>query len=148
MFALGPELQTDLTYLLRIIISMILGGFIGLEREMAEKPAGLRTHVLVAGSATLLVILADLIISQFQAQEASNLIQSDPIRIFEAIMVGISFLGAGTIWQSEKGKKIEGLTTAASLFFTGALGIAVALEKYLLAIASGLILLGVSSLLK
>ena len=135
------ELSADIAIFLRILVAMALGGLIGFERELIEKPAGLRTHVLVAGAAALLVTLGDVIVSQFSTVEAPGVIRSDPLRIFEAIIVGVSFLGTGTIWRSETKKRVEGLTTAASLLFTAALGIAVALDKIVLAVALTLLVL-------
>lgn len=79
------------------MISIGLGGLIGLEREIACKPAGLRTHMLVAGASTLFVILGDIIIHSFAQTTLFGVVQADPIRIMEAIITGISFLGAGTI---------------------------------------------------
>jgi putative Mg2+ transporter-C (MgtC) family protein len=113
---------------------MILGAAIGLEREAKEKPAGLRTHMLVAGAATLLVALSDVAIKRFSVDLGTGLVRSDPIRIIEAVITGISFLGAGTILRQKGSGHIEGLTTAASLLFVAALGICVALSQALLAI--------------
>jgi putative Mg2+ transporter-C (MgtC) family protein len=118
---------------LRVALGMVLGGAVGLERELARKPAGLRTYMLVGGAATLFVVLGDVTITHFQGLEADRLIQSDPLRIFEAIVVGISFLGAGTIFR-QGGERVEGLTTAASLLFVAAIGIAVGLGLWLLAV--------------
>jgi putative Mg2+ transporter-C (MgtC) family protein len=70
-----------------------------------------------------------------------SLIQADPIRIIEAVVTGISFLGAGTILHHRGENKIEGLTTAASLLFVGALGISVALSQFILAVTATIITL-------
>lgn len=114
-----------------IIFAAILGGITGLERELADKPAGLRTHMVVASTAALLISLANLIAPNLDLQ--GDLVQIDPIRMIEAIVTGVTFLGAGTIIRDRSG--IEGLTTAASLLFVAALGITVALSQYVLAIA-------------
>lgn len=133
--------------ILNVIYSMFLGGLIGFERELAEKPAGLRTHMLVAGSATLLIILGDIMIHNYSGGPATDIIQSDPIRIMEAIITGISFLGAGTIIFKNKDDTVEGLTTAASILFASAIGIAVAIQQYLmggiLTVIALLVLLGI-----
>lgn len=112
---------------------MFLGGLMGLERELAKKPAGLRTHILVAGASSLLVVLGDIMISNYSSGPVVEAIQSDPIRIMEAIITGISFLGAGTIIFRNQDETVEGLTTAASILFAAAIGITVALQEYILA---------------
>jgi putative Mg2+ transporter-C (MgtC) family protein len=116
-----------------VALAMLLGGMIGFERESANKPAGFRTHMLVAGAAALLVGLGDSLLSRFNVGTAVNL-SSDPIRIVEAIITGISFLGAGTIFRRDKGQEVEGLTTAASLLLSSAIGISIALRQFFLAI--------------
>jgi putative Mg2+ transporter-C (MgtC) family protein len=122
--------------LLKILLASFLGGLVGIERELANKPAGLRTHI--AASAALLIALGGLLIGRYSGLENMN---TDPVRIIEAIIVGISFLGAGTILQREKEERVEGLTTGASILFTAGIGIAVALDQGILALgATGLIL--------
>jgi putative Mg2+ transporter-C (MgtC) family protein len=121
--------NNDLAVLVRVGLAIVLGGVVGFEREAARKPAGLRTHMLVAGAAALLVALGNLLVGRF-AQEAN--LNSDPIRILEAIVVGVSFLGAGTIFRREGTDVVEGLTTGASLLFTAAIAVGVALEQYVL----------------
>jgi putative Mg2+ transporter-C (MgtC) family protein len=114
-----------------VALAMLLGGLIGIEREAAHKPAGFRTHMLVSGAAALLVGLGHALVSAFSEHAALRL-QSDPIRIVEAIVTGVSFLGAGTIFRA-KGEHVEGLTTAASLLLVAALGVCVAVEWFVLA---------------
>ena len=118
-----------------VIVAMLLGGIIGIEREMADKPAGLRTHMFVAGAAALFLTLANLMIEGFAATAPEASLRSDPVRILEAVVAGVSFLGAGTIMRRNRGEDIEGLTTAASLLLTAAVGIAAALSRYSLAIS-------------
>jgi putative Mg2+ transporter-C (MgtC) family protein len=113
-----------------VLVSVILGGIIGFERELADKPAGLRTHMLVAASSTLLISLTSMIIPKLQIE--ADIIRTDPIRMIVAIVTGITFLGAGTIIRDRTG--IEGLTTAASLLFVAVLGVTVALSQFVLAI--------------
>jgi putative Mg2+ transporter-C (MgtC) family protein len=117
-----------------VALAMLLGAMIGLEREFADKPAGLRTHMLVAGAAALLVTLSELMVKEFGADLGSQLVRADPIRIIEAVITGVSFLGAGTIIRSRSGGHVEGLTTAASILLAAALGICVALSQLGLAI--------------
>ena len=127
----------DLQILLHILLAMFLGGLIGLEREMARKPAGLRTHMLVAGASALLVGLSNAIIREMDV--SSTLLRSDPIRIVEAVVTGVTFLGAGTIIRYKE--EVEGLTTAASLLFLASIGIAAALSRFSLAIGATLLTL-------
>jgi putative Mg2+ transporter-C (MgtC) family protein len=125
-----PALQT----LGRIGIAMLLGGAVGLDRELAQKPAGLRTHMLVAGAATLLVSLSASIVHAEAFDLDPGLINADPIRIIEAVITGVSFLGAGTILRYGSSQKVEGLTTAASILMAAGLGIAVAVDRIVLAV--------------
>lgn len=113
-----------------VALAAFLGGLVGLEREIADKPAGLRTHMLVAASAALLVSLANVIVPNLEINQ--ELVRLDPIRIIEAVVTGISFLGAETIIRQKSG--IEGLTTAASLLFVATLGVTVALSQFALAV--------------
>ena len=116
-----------------VAISMLLGALVGIEREFADKPAGIRTNMLVAGSATLLVSLGEVMIGRFGI--ASDIIRADPIRIIEAVITGISFIGAGMIIR-RGGDSVEGLTTAASILFVASIGICVAISQILLAIGA------------
>jgi putative Mg2+ transporter-C (MgtC) family protein len=124
--------QEELDVLLKVVVSVSLGGIIGIEREIAKKPAGIRTHMFVAGAATLVMSLSYLLINEFN--ETFGNVQSDPVRVIEAIIVGISFIGAGTVLKSEKDHNVYYLTTAASILFASGIGITVALERYALAI--------------
>lgn len=123
---------TQLQNLGLVVVAMILGAVIGWEREWANKPAGLRTHMLVSGAAALLVTLGEVIVSQYDPA-SQNLVRTDPIRILEAIITGVSFLGAGTIIYHRSEKSIEGLTTAASILLSAGVGASVALGQFLLA---------------
>jgi putative Mg2+ transporter-C (MgtC) family protein len=118
---------------IKVVFAMFLGGLMGFERELAQKPAGLRTHMLVAGASSLLVVLGDIMITNYSSGTVVKAIQADPIRIMEAIITGISFLGAGTIIFKSGKESVEGLTTAASILFAAAIGITVALQRYILA---------------
>lgn len=128
--------QTQLEILASVLAALILGGLIGLEREDAQKPAGLRTHMLVAAAAALIVDLGDVMIAHFNQQTLGNLVQADPLRLIEAVATGVSFLGAGTILRHRRGGGVEGLTTAASVLFTASLGVSVALSQYLVAVGA------------
>lgn len=121
----------QITILVQVVVSMILGAAVGLDRELADKPAGLRTNMLVAGSAALLVSLGQIVIPAYNLNDQA--LGSDPLRIIGAIITGVSFLGAGTIIRGGN-DRVRGLTTAASLLFVASVGICVALSKILLAI--------------
>jgi putative Mg2+ transporter-C (MgtC) family protein len=129
---------TELQMLWKVIIAAFLGGLVGLEREFAERPAGLRTHMLVGAAAAIFVMLATHMISSFEQRDLLNV---DPVRVIEAIVVGISFLGAGTIFKyTRQGEQVvEGLTTSASILLVAAIGIAVALNAFVLAIGATLL---------
>jgi putative Mg2+ transporter-C (MgtC) family protein len=127
--------------LVRLLAAMLLGALIGMDREAAEKPAGLRTHMLVAGSAALLVMLGELLAGQLAGELGSQVVNADPIRIIAAIITGVSFLGAGTIIRQRSEGGVQGLTTAASLLFASVLGIAVALGQWVLAVGATLVAL-------
>lgn len=114
-----------------LILALLAGALLGAEREAAEKPAGLRTHMLVAAGAALFVAIGDALARGIDP--GSSTLRSDPIRILEALVTGVSFLGAGTILRRERRGAVEGLTTAASLLVTAAIGAAIALDQFLLA---------------
>ena len=126
--------QIQLQILVYVGLAMLLGAIIGLEREVEDKPAGLRTHMLVAGAAALLVALGHVVVRRFNARLSSEVLLSDPVRIIEAVITGVSFLGAGTIIRRSASRQVEGLTTAASLLFAAAVGICVALSQLVLAV--------------
>jgi len=140
-------MQSELYILLRLVAAALLSGLIGYERERTGKDAGLRTHMLVAIGAAMFVSFNDLFaIESLPLAPAGSpgnyRVQIKPLTIVEAIVTGISFLGAGTIFVSGRGNRVRGLTTAASIWVTAAVGIAVGLERYILAVgATALILI-------
>jgi putative Mg2+ transporter-C (MgtC) family protein len=125
----------------KVTLAMLLGGLIGLDREMAHKPAGLRTFMLVAGAAALLVSLGDALVEGYVRSRVDvagtgpdgGVVRADPIRIIEAVIAGVSFLGAGMILRHEASDQVRGLTTGASMLFSAAVGLAVSLEQFVLA---------------
>lgn len=135
MELLDPNWQQQLQILVTVVIAAILGGAVGMERELADRPAGLRTHAILAAAACLLVGLADPLLDDFVVEAVPSVLRADPMRIVEAVVTGTAFLGAGTIFRDRQRRAVEGLTTAASLLLVAAVGIAVALEQLLLAIA-------------
>jgi putative Mg2+ transporter-C (MgtC) family protein len=135
-------MDDDIQILLRVAVAMALGAVVGLEREISDKPAGLRTHMLVSGAAALFVALADALVQDFQASASE--IRADPIRVIEAVVAGVSFLGAGTIIRrTSEGSHVEGLTTAASLLAVSGVGVCVAVQRIWLAIGVVALLLAV-----
>jgi putative Mg2+ transporter-C (MgtC) family protein len=147
MSDLFADHELELLALGRVCLAVVVGAIIGIERELAEKPAGLRTHMLVAGSAALFVGLGDSLILHWseRAQSAEgptvSTLRVDPTRLLEALVTGLAFLGAGTILRQEAGTRVSGLTTAASIFFTGIVGGAIAVQQYVLAVGSAIVLL-------
>ncbi|MEK7593145.1 MAG: MgtC/SapB family protein [Patescibacteria group bacterium] len=111
----------------QLFLAMFLAGLLGLERALAGKVAGLRTFALVSMGSALLVI-----VSEEVSQRYFGLVDFDPLRVASQIVVGIGFLGAGLIIFREK--KISGLTTAAGLWVSAGIGIAVGYKLYAIAI--------------
>lgn len=127
MFPFDAGLQADLA--IRMLLAAILGAAIGLEREIHEHPAGMRTHLLVSLGSAIFTVLS---IYGFQGISAAGVAASvDPTRIAAQIVSGIGFLGAGAILKY--GTSIRGLTTAASLWTAAAIGMAAGAGEWLIA---------------
>jgi len=126
-------MQSELSILLHVFLASGLSGLIGLEREKTDKPAGVRTNMLVGGAVALLVTLGETIVVRFYELGLTEVVSADPTRIIHAIIVGISFIGAGMVLQIQEEYRIKYLTTAATILFSSGIGIAVALNQYLLA---------------
>lgn len=135
---MDPAVSHDLSLLLRLLVAAGLTGLIGWEREAQGKAAGFRTHMLVGVSAALFMILGEVMLQRYPAADGSS--RLDVSRVLEAVVAGVSFLGAGTIFVS-RGQGVRGLTTAASLLAAAGVGVAVGLERYLLAVGTTLLLL-------
>ena len=110
--------------ILRIAIAGALGGLVGLEREFSDQPAGFRTHILVSFGAALFTMAGAYGVTEF-FEDGGASIRYDPTRIAAQVVTGIGFLGAGAILR--QGVTVRGLTTAASLWVTAAIGLAVGL---------------------
>jgi len=121
MISIGLDPIT-MEFIFRLLISMILGGIVGLERELIRKPAGLRTHAIVCMGACLFTIASFYM--------APNSPQADYSRIAAGIVTGIGFIGAGSIIAT-KGH-ISGVTTAASLWMVAAIGLMIGMGNYIL----------------
>jgi len=122
----------QLRLLADVLAAMILGGLIGFEREAANKPAGLRTHMMVAAAAALMIGIGHALMNEFGVY--GTLIRADAFRMISAVVMGVSFLGTGTIMHREHGGSVKGLTTAASLLITATVGLTVGLRLYLIAL--------------
>lgn len=109
---------------LRLICALLIGMVIGTERESAHRPAGMRTHMLVALGSCTVMITSQLLFSQYSALGAN----SDPARLSAQVISGVGFLGAGTIIR--EGANVKGLTTAASIWAVACLGVAVGAGYY------------------
>lgn len=127
----------------KVLIAALLAGVVGFERELMDRPAGIRTHALLGAAAALLVGIAELLTEHFTLETSSQILRVDPIRVVEAIVTGTAFLGAGTIFRHRHDNEVEGLTTAASLLLVSAMGIAVALGQLLLAVLIAGLALGI-----
>jgi putative Mg2+ transporter-C (MgtC) family protein len=111
----------------RLILSAILGGLIGVEREFRKRAAGLRTHILVCVGSCLIMLTSIYVFDIYK-----GIAQVDPSRIAAGVITGIGFLGAGAILRS--GDSVHGLTTAATLWMMAAIGLAVGCGFYSAAI--------------
>jgi len=127
-----PELTGTATPLpviaVRLLAACVLGGLIGLERELRHKSAGLRTHILVALAAAGFTIIA---YETFEARLDHGAANADPLRLVEAIVAGVAFLGAGAIIRGRGG--VEGLTTGTGMWVAGAAGYACGLGYFIIA---------------
>jgi putative Mg2+ transporter-C (MgtC) family protein len=113
-----PDATEFARAVVRLLIAALLGAVVGFERERAGKAAGLRTHMLVALGAALLMLAA----------AESGMTSSDLSRIIQGVITGIGFLGAGSILKSEEHREIRGLTTAAGIWLTAGVGVAAGLD--------------------
>jgi len=110
-----PDPSQMVRVMVRLTVSAALGGLLGAERERAGKAAGLRTHMLVALGSTTFVL--------FPSEAGMSL--GDLSRVIQGVATGIGFIGAGTILKRQDAAQVEGLTTAAGIWFTAAIGLAV-----------------------
>jgi len=133
------HIVTDVEALARIGVATLLGATLGLERERSGKPAGLRTHMLVAEGAALFMVGSILLTEQYIGVNASNL-RIDVTRVASTIVTGIGFLGAGAILRS--GDRVHGLTTAAGIWVAAAIGTLVGAGIYVVPVLGTIIGLG------
>jgi putative Mg2+ transporter-C (MgtC) family protein len=145
--AVGQAVQSDFSDLtdvagvarvtVRLLVAAVLGGVLGYEREQKGKSAGMRTHMLVAIGSAMFVLVPQ----QAGATEA------DLTRVVQGLVAGIGFLGAGAILRGSDDAHIQGLTTAANIWLTAAIGVAAGLGREALAVLSTVLALAVLALL-
>lgn len=133
------EPRLELALLVRLVVAGALAAILGWERESARKSAGLRTHMLVGIASALFTVLAELAVRDYPGDDGG--LRADPIRVIQAVAIGVGFLGSGVIFVSKSGESVLGLTTAGSIWATAAIGIAAGLGYYILAIGATLLLL-------
>jgi putative Mg2+ transporter-C (MgtC) family protein len=120
----------------RLVLAALLGGLLGLQRERHGKAAGVRTHMLVAASSALIVLVP---LQMGMDEDGLS-------RILQGLLSGIGFLCAGAILKLEREEQVHGLTTAAGVWMTSAIGIAAGLGREMTAVLSALLVLGILSL--
>jgi putative Mg2+ transporter-C (MgtC) family protein len=120
--------NAELEMVIRLVVAAFLGGVIGYERARAKKPAGIRTHLLVCMGAALFTVIS---IYAFGGP-------ADPSRVAAGVVVGIGFLGAGTILRQERG--VAGLTTAATVWAVAAIGVAIGAGLYVVGAVAAVII--------
>jgi putative Mg2+ transporter-C (MgtC) family protein len=128
----GGDMQTSLPLVdlvTRLGLATLAGMIIGLEREWRQKPAGLRTHMLVSLAAAAFTIITFELFQASLAMAPDS--KGDPVRVIEGVIAGVAFLGAGTIIQGRG--EVKGLTTGASIWLTGATGLACGGGYYVIA---------------
>ena len=134
----------NLEFFIRIVLAAILGALVGLERSKRQKEAGVRTHCIIACTSALFMILSKYAFVD-TAIGADGLRGADPARIAAQVVSGISFLGAGVIFKN--GNSIRGLTTAAGMWGTAAIGMAVGAGMYWLGLIEAAILVAIQIIL-
>ena len=128
--------------LLRVGIAAVLGGLVGFDREARHKPAGVRTHMLVAAGSALAVAASILVLDDLRGVAGAG---GDAVRVAAAVIAGMGFLGAGAIIRGPEG--VRGLTTAAGIWMTAAVGIAAGYGLYILSVGSTVITLVIVAVL-
>ena len=124
-----PDAKEMVSLTVRLVVAMMFGAVIGFQRELAGKPAGLRTHMLVSSGAAVFVIAC------LQVGMDSNGVS----RVVQGLVTGIGFIGAGAILKLPEKQEVEGLTTAAGIWITAALGVAVGLGRFGLALVAAIL---------
>ncbi|MFG6416435.1 MgtC/SapB family protein [Roseateles sp. DC23W] len=131
-----PDAEQVTRILIRMLLAAVLGGLLGYERESKGKAAGIRTHMLVAMGAAMFVLVPEL----------DGMQVADMSRVIQGIVTGIGFLGAGAIVKRASEEDVQGLTTAAGIWMTAAIGVACGLGRETTAVLATLLALGVLAL--
>lgn len=133
----------NLEFFIRIVLAAILGALVGLERSKRQKEAGVRTHCIIACTSALFMILSKYAFVDLVG--VNGLRGADPARIAAQVVSGISFLGAGVIFKN--GNSIRGLTTAAGMWGTAAVGMAIGAGMYWVGLIEAAVLVGIQIVL-
>lgn len=128
-----PDLEQITRIVLRLVLAALLGGILGYEREQHGKAAGIRTHMLVSLGAALFVLVP----------QQGGMEMADMSRVLQGVIAGIGFLGAGAILKLKDEEQVHGLTTAAGIWMTAAIGIACGLGREATAVLSMLLALAI-----
>lgn len=136
-FSDAPDVEQFTRIMTRLLLAAVLGGVLGYEREHKGKAAGIRTHMLVAMGAALFVLVP----------EFDGMAVGDMSRVIQGIVTGIGFLGAGAIIKQRSEGDVQGLTTAAGIWMTAAIGVACGLGREATAVLSALLALAVLGVL-
>jgi len=137
------SISEQLIILIDLAIAALLSGIVGFEGEKLDKPAGLKTYIIVGTISCFFVSLSQML-SGFLLE--SDLVKIEPVRILQASIVSVSVIGAGTILKSKHENTVNNLTTAVSLLYSSGIGISVALQLYVTAIGSTLLIIIINSL--
>ena len=129
----------DAELLMRVVAAGFMSGMLGWERQSAGKPAGFRTLLLVGMAACLFVVAGEAAAVTYPA--GSSALRVEPFQLIQAVAVGIGFLGSGVVLLTQDGTRVIGLTTAASIWATAAVGLTVGFGRYLLAGGTTVLLL-------
>jgi putative Mg2+ transporter-C (MgtC) family protein len=124
-----PDARQLARIVIRLLVAMLLGGIVGIQREHTGKPAGLRTHMLVALGAALFVLAA----------AETGMTSADLSRVIQGLATGIGFIGGGAILKLSEERDIRGLTSAAGIWMTAAIGVAAGLGRIGMALLSALL---------
>lgn len=130
-----PDATEATRIVVRLALAALLGGVLGLEREAKGKAAGVRTHMLVSMGAALFVLIS----------QQAGVQSADMSRVVQGVIAGVGFLGAGTILKGDAENQVKGLTTAAGIWLTAAIGVAAGLGREMTAVISTLLALAIFS---
>lgn len=131
-----PDVEQATRVMVRLALAAVLGGVLGIEREQHGKAAGVRTHMLVAMGAALFVLVS----------QQGGMASADLSRVVQGVIAGVGFLGAGAILKLDGAERVKGLTTAAGIWLTAAIGVAAGMGREATAVLSTLLTLAIFAL--